>query len=95
MPPLVIPLDKVRGSWVHCSQNKIKINGSLYCLICTSNTKGKVKRFDNCRSLFYHYTRNHRKHDDDRSEENSYPSLKYCFSQLQTLSEAIRLGVLK
>ena len=95
MPPLVIPINKVRGEWVHCSQNKIKIKGSLFCLICICNTRGKVKRFDNCKSLFYHYTHNHRTHDENRHIENFHPSLKYCLSQLQEISEAIQFGVLK
>ena len=82
-------INKLHGLW-HCSQNKIKINGDLHCLKCRFDSKGIVKRFDNPRSVYYHYTKNHGKND-----ECPYPDIEYCLSQLQKISEAIQLGVLK
>ena len=77
------------GVLEHCSQNTTEIHGYLHCWKCREDRKGKVKRFDNCRSLFYHYMKHH------SGDKESYPRLEDCISQLQVISDTITLGILR
>jgi len=75
---------------VPASQNKIKIIGNLHCWKCKSERKGKFKRFDNCRSLFWHLIKHH-----SGMDRKSTPTLKVCLDMLDVLSVAVSVGVIK
>ncbi len=75
----------------NCSSNTTEIHGNLHCWKCREERrKGKIKRFDNTRSLFYHLMKHH-----SGMDKESYPKLVDCISQLQQISNAIVIGVLK
>ncbi len=71
---------------VHCSKNKTIIEGSLFCPRCRTITKQRVKKWDNCKSLYYHLTHNHQ--DEGAT---SKPTLEESISWLQVISDAVSL----
>lgn len=75
---------------VPASQNRIKIIGNFHCWKCKSERKGKFKRFDNCRSLFWHLIKHH-----GGMDRKSTPTLKVCLDMLDVLSVAVSVGVIK
>ena len=75
----------------NCSSNTTEIHGNLHCWKCREERKrGKIKKFDNCRSLFFNLTHHH-----SGMDKESYPKLEDCIEQLQVISNAIVLGVLR
>ena len=81
---------KLDGKFPHCSQNSDKIGMGLFCWKCRESTKGRIKRHDNCKSLYYHLTHHHSGMDRD-----CYPKRDDCISMLQVISNALELGVIK
>ena len=81
----------IKEQFPNCSSNTIEIHGNLHCWKCRAERRrGKIKRFDNTRSLFYHLIKHH-----SGMDKQSYPKLEDCIEQLQIISNAIVLGVLK
>lgn len=86
-------INKVQKDLPDCSQNAIEIEGSLFCLKCKQDRpNGKLRRFTNCRSLFFHLTHDH---GHSSADKNCYPKTEDCIAMLQIISNAIVLGVLK
>ena len=75
---------------LHCSQNKIIIEGRLFCWKCKAENNKFTKQFNNCKSLYYHLISLHSGTDKEtKSTRNN------CIERLQNISNEIQLGVLK
>ena len=75
---------------LHCSQDRIIIGGRMYCWKCIDETNRITKKFNNCRSLYFHIVSRHSSID-----ELTYPTKTDCIKRLQNISNEIQLGVLK
>ncbi len=81
----------------HPSQNRIEVQGLLFCLICINARKnGRIKKkgvngkFSNCRALHSHLVIIHNHQDKDER-----PTRDQCLELLQTVSDTIVLGIWK
>ena len=75
---------------VDCSQDRTIIEGRLFCSKCKAETNRTTKKFNNCRSLFYHLISMHS--GTDKTEQ---PTLDEAIWRLQNISNEIQLGGLK
>ncbi len=83
--------DSRNGKFPKCGSNITKIEGLLFCWKCMQEKKrGRNRSFPNCSKLYRHLTISH-----SGSDKNEFPARDDCIEQLQIISNAIVLGVLK
>lgn len=75
---------------VHCSQDRTIIEGILHCWKCKVQTNRATKKFNNCRSLYFHIVSLH-----SGIDELTRPTKDECIERLQNISNEIQIGVLK
>ena len=69
--------------FTHCSNNATKLSFLLFCPKFIAESKNRVKKWDNCRSLYYHLIAEH------QFDKTLSPSLPDSISWLQSVSDAI------